>query len=722
MPYAHRVALQNTSGPFLHRGRRQALIVALLFGLGMLVPAAATGTVCLLTNADWSVELDPATGGLVRVENRHDPLRFNWLREAGRWERQKWVSDSSPDALTHGIQWGLVETPQTGLLHAARLRKVSDTAWEAEYMSPSLTVTVRRELDSSGGLCEQYTFQNTGLIALELPVGALAISAPLFDQYPDAARSLSSRCHVHLWMGGRSAWINAMRMGTAPPHLGLVLTQGSLDAYSQRGGTFSDRGTFLLHPARMKLLRGESQTLAWRIFWHTGWDDFFSQALSQPGFVRLSARRYTVVAGQALEFEAKSAKPLEDALVLANGRRVQAQGQGTSLCAAIPTSTPGELTVELVNGRDHSRLRANVVPDPDTLIAQRARFVVRNQQRRAEGDPLDGAYLAFDNSTSQQVYGSHPADHNAGRERLGMGVLVALYLSQCQDEALRAELKASLDRYAAFVARELEDDAGTVYGSVGRQESSRRYNYPWAAHFHLAMFQATGDPSQLDRFVRVCRKFYAVGGDKFYAIGLPVTDALQTLAKAGRETERAELLAKFRAHADYFLKVGTNYPRSEVNYEQSIVGPAVQLLLEVYLATGERAYLEGAKQQMPLLEAFSGRQPDYRLNEVAIRHWDDYWFGRLHQYGDTFPHYWSTISGLAFAFYGKATGQAGWAERADAVLKANLALFGPDGHASAAYLYPLTCDGRPTATNDPWANDQDWALVNLLMVRELLNH
>ena len=62
---------------------------------------------------------------------------------------------------------------------------------------------------------------------------------------------------------------------------------------------------------------------------------------------------------------------------------------------------------------------------------------------------------------------------------------------------------------------------------------------------------------------------------------------------------------------------------------------------------------------MPLLEAFAGQQPDHRLHEVAIRHWDDYWFGKLKVYGDTFLHYWSTENGAAHALMAQATGQPG---------------------------------------------------------------
>lgn len=670
---------------------------------------------------DWRLEIDKSTGALVRIENANDPRRMNWVREPGRWERRNWVADSSPGAATLDGQWGLVETSQTGTLHAARVRRLSEGAWEAVYVSSYLTVTVRRELDANGDLAESYTFQNTGPLALDLPLGSVAFTAPLFDQYPDAKRSLSVRCHAHLWMGGSSAWVNATRMGVEPPHLGLVVTQGGLDAYSQRGGTISDRGVFLLHPAALKIAPGKSETVAWRLFWHKGWDDFFSKLKETKGFIRLAAKRYTVTADQPLAVFAESGASLEQARLLANGEPVaQVRATGGRLVALVPTPKTGEVFVELLNGSQRTWLRANVIAPHVDLIAARVRFIVRHQQRNAPGDALDGAYLSFDNETGQQVYDTSN-DHNAGRERMAMGVLGALYLPRCYDGVFKAELKDSLTRYAAFVSRELEDDAGVVYGSVGRTKPERLYNYPWAAHFHLAMYKATGDTSQLERFVRVLRTYYKRGGAKFYAIGIPATAGLKALEEAGRKEERAELLANLRAHADYLVKTGPNYPASEVNYEQSIVAPAVQLLAEVYLATGDKSYLEGARRQMPLLEAFGGRQPDFRLNEVAIRHWDDYWFGKLRLYGDTFPHYWSTLNAVAYAYYGRATGERGWSERAETVLLANLSVFNADGSASCAHVYPLTSNTRPAAKNDPWANDQDWALVNLLSVRPLPN-
>ena len=671
----------------------------------------------------WQLHIDPTSGALVHIENRTDTQRMTWVRELGRWQGRTWVADASAEAGTLHGQWGLVETSQAGTLRAAKVRQLSITAWEAVYTSATLTVTVRRQLDANGELAESYTFQNTSASALDFPLGSVAITAPLFDQYPDAFRSLNMRCNAHLWMGGNSAWINATRMGAKPPHLGLVVTQGSLDAYSQRGGALNDRGVFLLHLGAMTLEPGKSQTLAWKLFWHQGWDDFFTKLKATKNFVRLTAKNYVVAVGQPLEITAEAAA-LKGAQVFANGQpiAVKTQGEHGRLSATIPTTKPGEVVVELRQKARKTWLRANVTPAIDNLIDARVKFIVQHQQRNSPGDPLDGAYLIYDNETGQQIYQDgnwQINDHNAGRERLAMGVLGALYLPLCQDEAFKAELKASLTRYAAFLARELEDDAGVVYSTVGRKDPGRLYNFPWVAHFHLALYRATGEGDQLDRFVRVLRSYYKREGARHLSIGIPIVEGLKTLEAAGRTQDKAELLALFQSQADYLLQIGLNYPAHEVNYEQSIVAPAVQFLAETYLVTGDKRYLEGAQLQMPALEAFCGKQPDSRLNDVAIRHWDDYWFGKIKAYGDTLPHYWSTLNATVYAFYGRSLGEASWFKRADTVLKGNLSLFTPEGSASAAHLYPLTINGKPAAKNDPWANDQDWALVNLLTVREI---
>ncbi len=682
--------------------------------LAALLPLFASAEVVDWGDSTWRVRLETSIGALVHLAQTNEPATTSWLRVAGHWDRAAWKPDLRPEAAGLSGPWGLVETAVSGPLGPpAKIVRVSDHSWEITYVSSVLTVLVRREI-LDGALRERYTFTNTGRLTLDLPVGAVSLTAPLFDQYPNATECLAARCHVHLWMGGASAWLNAERMSGAGPNLGLVVTEGALDAYSERGGTINDRGTFLLHPGAMHLTPGASTSIGWQFFWHAGWDDFFAQAARVPGFVRLSADRYTVKLGEPLQLTATASTSLAGARLLCAGRPVAASINGNSLTASIPTDRLGDVRVELEQAGRRTWLRAFVTPDPSQLIESRLRYITRHQQRRADGDPLDGAYLIYDTVAEKQIYGAKPSDHNAGRERLGMGVLAALYLPLCRDDAFRAELRASLDRYVAFVQRELEDDSGKVYGTIGRRDPERRYNAPWVAQLHLALYRATGDVSQLQSFVRVCRSYYASNGAQFYCIGMPVLDGLQALADAKLTAEREELLAAFRAHADHIATVGVNYPTSEVNYEQSIVAPAVQLLLEVHRVTGEMRYLDAARRQLVLLEAFNGRQPDHHLHEISLRHWDDYWFGQRALYGDTLPHYWSALSGGVFALYSETTGDASYRRRADAALDNNLSLFSPDGRASAAYVYPLSSNGQPGAFYDAWANDQDWALVNYL--------
>jgi hypothetical protein len=147
-----------------------------------------------------------------------------------------------------------------------------------------------------------------------------------------------------------------------------------------------------------------------------------------------------------------------------------------------------------------------------------------------------------------------------------------------------------------------------------------------------------------------------------------------------------------------------------VNYEQSIVAPAADILLQAYACSKEIKYLETAEEMVELLLLFNGDQPDCHMFENAIRHWDGYWFGKRRLYGDTFPHYWSVLTGVCLAKYTLLTGQDTYRKRAEASLRGSLMLFSENGEASCAFLYPETINGKPGHYLDPWANDQDWAL------------
>jgi hypothetical protein len=645
---------------------------------------------------EWDVRIDGRSGGLTRISNPQDTLAMQWLRPATSWGTG-WF-----DSVAGRKIWN----------RPTLIRQTDSGAVEVIYDVAGLRIRVRRTLDAEKRLRETYTFENTGAQKLVLPEGSLGIYVPVFDSYPGADLCLTQRCHAHLWMGGSSAYVNALRMGGAAPHLGLVLTDGNLTSYSIEDHVdhSNDRGVFVVHPPAQTLEPGASFHVSWVVFWHDGWDDFYTKAAAS-GYVRLKAERYTVTQGSSLKLQVNGSAPIEKPRLFVNTTEMPIHAEGAGLHAEIPMHELGEQNILLRYGNRRSLLRAYVAPPELDLVKARVRFIIRSQQKRAPREPLDGAYLSYDNEKNELVYDPKFSDHNAGRERLAMGTLVALYRKSCDDQALSAEIDESLSRYAEFVERELQNPLGDVFDDVRRSKKQRMYNYPWVIQFHLAMHEAYGDAAHLRRALETCRRYYARGGERFYCIGMPILQLLGDLRAAGWDNEYKEVTALFRKHANSLLQTGTAFPKHEVNYEQSIVGPAAQILLEFYLATKEPAYLEGAKQQVKLLELFNGQQPDYHLNEIAIRHWDDFWFGGRRLYGDTFPHYWSTITGQVSALFAQATGDVHYQERASQNLLNNLCAFAVDGRASAAYVYPLTVNGKPGRFFDPWANDQDWALV-----------
>jgi hypothetical protein len=204
--------------------------------------------------------------------------------------------------------------------------------------------------------------------------------------------------------------------------------------------------------------------------------------------------------------------------------------------------------------------------------------------------------------------------------------------------------------------------------------------------------------------------YYREGGERFYAIGIPMKDIVDLHLEAGLTKRAEEMRTLFVNHARNIAAIGLAYPTHEVDYEQSIVAPAVNMLLMSYQLSGEPDLLEAGKAQLRLLTLFDGIQPDYHMNEVAIRHWDGYWFGKRRMLGDTFPHYWSSLTGQVFERYGRITGEKAWLDRAEKNLRGSLSLLFPDGSASCAMVYPRSVNGETAHFYDPWANDQDWGL------------
>jgi hypothetical protein len=655
-----------------------------------------------LKSALFALELDPVQGSLRSLRRPGDPHRMNWILDAAE---NSWHAASSSWGLGwHGRKYGKLERWQRPLSVVRSSQSVL-----IRYRTASLDIAVRRTL-TRAGLQESYRFTNR----LKSPLSGLELGlyAPFNDNYPDAETCQTRRCHAHVWCGGASSWVSALRMDGDGPHLGLVLTQGELESYAIEGredlfNISNVRGQIVLRPPTLDLKPGQSYTLAWRLFWHQGWEDFFAQAQALSPLVRIEAEAATVHPGEKLKLRFSAARSLAKATLRVNGRAVKLK-EGT---ATVSPDKSGPLDLELQQGAKTSRARFFCAEDPDQLIAQRTRFIVRRQQLLRPGHPKHGALLAYDNQTEALWEHDQPLDWNEGRERMGMGVLLAQQLQRRPDKKTEAALKL----YLKFVKKKLQAADGRVFEGI-HDRSLRLYNFPFCARLHFEAWRLWGKREHLLDCYRTYRAYYRLGGVRFYAFVIQAEDLVKALRQEGLQREAALILTDFKAHAERMLANGTAYPFHEVRYEQSIVAPAALLLLDLFHLTGEARYRSAAALHLKLLEPFNGMQPDHRMREIAMRHWDGYWFGRDRLWGDTLPHYWSTLTALAFHSWARAGGGRVYAERAKECLRNNLCLFTPEGRASCAYVYPSLSNGREAARFDPLANDQDWALVYYLDV------
>lgn len=636
-------------------------------------------------------KVNQTSGAIESIVVNGDTTGMNWIvRHDG--SQYRWITSSDG--------WGLGYFSIGGKEY--RWSKTAKTATDksAVYQCGDITVTVNRK-KCDDGLIESYIFTNKGNESVSLT--DIGILTPFNDNYPNAKTCVNTRCHAHVWTGGNTAYVYALRMGAYAPHIGFVLTKGSISDYEiwHRGndkGNSQTRGIIALCPDDMILRPGKSESLEWKIFAHDGKEDFCNKA-TKLGCNILSADNYLVTPGQdvSIKFYSGKTKSIRISDVVGDYRHNISYGNGKSTFADF-----------------------YVVEDKDSLIANRLRFILNNQRMTSSKDARYGAFMIYD-CEGDSIYPNdtpncNPVDRDEGAERTGMGVFAAKYCIAKQSKDKR--LISALEDYARFIRTKLQNEDYKTFSSVDKTNRNRAYNYAWVSEFYFLMHQITGNAQYAKDGYGTLRSMFDQFGHGFYAIGIPILLSERCLKNAGMNDEWLLLNEDYTEQARIFMKNGLNYPAHEVNYEQSIVAPVVQYLAQMYLLTKNPEYLEHIKIQMPVMEAFNGFQPSVHLNDIAIRHWDGYWFGKSEMYGDVFPHYWSAITASAFHFYSLCTGDESWQHRAENIVDNNLCLFMPDGKASCAYLYPRRVDGKPAKFYDAYANDQDWALAYYLQIKE----
>lgn len=654
-------------------------------------------------SAQFEVSVNKTTGAINQISNPTDKYKMNWIFASGdvnlTWQKpeQDWGLGKY-DVVDLGVKnerWTKISK-----------QKTSGNKISIFYKTKYMDVRVDRE-PVGKEYVETYTFINT--TGKKLPISGLDIYTPFNDNYPDAKTAATNRCNAHVWAGMNSSYVNAIRMDGEGPHLGLVFTKGAMQSYGidnrdthknvpQTYTSSNVRGVITFNVAPFVLPVNGTYTVQWKLFWYQDWNDFYKKAIAN-GFVKLDADRYVISKNEKLKItvDAGSAAGIKNKTITVDGKMLGEHSH----------------KVYYDNGKKYTMLNYLVISSPENLIDKRVHFIVDKQQMNEPGDGRNGAYMVYDNEL-KQIY-KNPAvggisDRDEGRERLGMGILIAKWLQTHKDE----KVYNSLMRYVKFIREKLQAPDYKVFSNVAQTSKHRSYNYPWVAHLYLETYKLTGEKQYLADYYGTMRKYYHEWGYQHYVIGLRITDGLAALNEAGMKVEKNILMSYYSKTADFFIETGIYYPKHEVNYEQAIVAPGVIFLCEMYQVTKDKKYLDGAKLQLRSLEAFNGRQPDVHLNEIAIRHWDGYWFGKPKFWGDTMPHYWSVLTADAFQRYYECTGDESYKLRSKKILDNNLLNFKEDGTASCAYIYPAFINNQSGKFYDVFANDQDWALVYYL--------
>lgn len=592
--------------------------------------------------------------------------------------------------------------------------------WGTVKVPKGIGVTVKSD-KVDGVVKEEYIFTNVSDKDIFTSLNDIWIYTPFNDDYKDSQTCITQRCHTHIWCGEDISYVMALRMGGETPHLGLVLTKGSIGGYSVErdlSKISNDRGDFIIHPSPVSLSPNESFTVAWTLFSHNGKEDFYGKLkMYNKNHIYVNAEKYTVFINEEICIKTEPAFDFDesDVKISLNGKDVKFNICDGVICINDKPEEYGErkYSIDVKGVKTHCDIL--VLPELNELVKRRCEFIVKNQQYDNPNSGLNGAYLAYDNEENHIAY-STENDRNGGRERVCMGLLIAKYLQKNKND----KTEESLKKYIRYVERELFDtETGVVYNDYGRNNSwNRLYNYPWLSLFQIELYKLYADKKYLIYAYRAMKSFYEQGGIHFYAIEIPLREMVNLLEKENMKNEKEIIMRYFEQHCKTITDNGLNYPAHEVNYEQSIVAPAANLLLQMYDVTNEKKYLDAAKTQMSVLELFNGLQPDYHMYEVAIRHWDGYWFGKRKMYGDTYPHYWSSLTANAYFDYAKAVNDDDYLKKADASYRGTLSMFMPDGLASCAYVYPVSVNGKKAGFYDPYANDQDWGLYFMMRYSE----
>lgn len=666
----------------------------------------------------------------VRIDENH-----GWVREINDGELN-WITDTS--------DWGRIR----GFANVRSARELPNgVTFTYSHDSRPLCAEVTRTL-TDREFIEEYHIRNEGAIDYFMRDGEFGIYFPIRCAVRRAYRSLNDdgaavdegacaedphaflrqAANAHVWCGGEIAYINAVRIDGAQRWLSVYLEQGDIRDYeisrdvcvTNNGADY--RGDVVLIPQPRHIGVGQELVLRFAIrFEECGREEAL---LAHPGHIALSADNYAAVAGEPVHLSARYNGEIKSAGVTMGEAPVEFAQNGNVLEWTDCAEQPGERTYRVsINGK-RTWIRINRIEPVEEILRKRAEFIAKKQQCLDESSPLYGAYLIYDRAAESQYFDQAFPDHNAGRERIAMAVMLALRLQRSPDPTLRR----SLDAYIPFMEKNfLDRTTGIVYNEMGRNNDNHRlYNYPWFSVFYVEMYNLTGDDAYLQCAEKILEQYYANGGKRDDSQCIPAFELIEILRKNGQEARAERIKQLLLLHVEDILDREMVSHSLEIGYAPEMPLSAATYLAQAYVLTGDSKYLPLMMREWKSAESFIDNQPDFHMNHISLRHFDGYWFGKRMRYGDLYPQYWSSLTGEMYYWLDRALHRPELYRKACDIFRENLCVYAPDGFASASYFYPRrveTYRSDPAKINrflpvgetygkwyDDWANDQDWAL------------
>ncbi len=653
-----------------------------------------------LKNSNITVKINMQSGATQRIQYSKDQTEMNWVME--------------------NLSWGLIPDFSTAKVEESdgKIRVIT------ENNSLSLRTIIQKNINENDYF-ESYKIENTGETEFFLTKDNFGIPFPYQCHYGDGG-DLMSKSVNHIWCADDICWIYSCRTNGEKPYLVMNVTEGSIEDYSidydislvQKGVDY--RGCFILHPKSCIIPPKGHINLCFRYRFTEQTPE--TADLDFKGAMRFTAEKYSFKPDEDIKLTLEYCGEWDNAKIYCGNNELPYIKNGNKAEIKCHFSELGEKKITaFIDGRT-TFIRLNIISDVKEILEKRAYFIARKQQYHSKGSHLDGAYLIYDSETDGLYYGK--TDHNAGRERIVMGIIVCKQLQNKYSQ----ELMDSLKLHREFVERELFDiDSAEVFNDICKNNKFPRiYNFPWFSVYYLEWYKLTGEKQCLINSARILLKYYELDGRLQDSQCIEAVEIVKMLEKEGMNELRESVIKEFLSHTDSIIERKGKLISKEVTYASEAPNTDCAYFSQAYILTGNKAYLKEAEKYLKMSYAFYGCQPDYHLNCVNVRYWDNYWFGKIRSYGDVFPHYWSTLTGWALGWYDRALSGNYNQRDINSNLSGNLCIYGHDGFASNCYLYPYrirlyssdkdyenqfmkpnTAYGK---RYDPWSNDQDWSL------------